>query len=142
MNYVECIGGLKSQRELAESVVNFCISNLMSRFKTLDISVNLNDISKDGAVGYCMAITSREFELEIHSKQTPQNLIKTICHEMVHVWQHATGKLYCDHWYNIDYTESEYKDRPWEIQAYNLEEPLQKKFIQSAKKSYFYEKNC
>tara|TARA_B100001093_G_scaffold128844_1_gene121336 strand:- start:15117 stop:15515 length:399 start_codon:yes stop_codon:yes gene_type:complete len=129
MNYVETIGGKKYQRQLAEQVVDFCIRSLMPRYSTLDISVNIDDLNKDNVKGWCMSICQREFEIEVDKNQSDENLIKTICHEMVHVWQHASGKLYCDHWNNVDHTETEYAKRPWEIQAYEMEETLQKKFL-------------
>jgi hypothetical protein len=136
------MGGIKSQRKLAENVVDFCIADLMPRFKTLDISVSINDISKDKVKGWCMAITSREFEIEVDSNQSHKSLIKTVCHEMVHVWQHATGMLHDNHWNGVDHSASEYIDRPWEIQAYNFETNLYKKFLSTIKKDYFSEKNC
>lgn len=129
MNYVEVFGGKKSQRQLSEQVVDFCLGYLMPRYSTLDISVNLNDLSKDNVKGWCLSICNREFEIDVDNNQSDNDLIKTLCHEMVHVWQHASGKLYHDHWNNVDHTNTLYADRPWEIEAYNMEETLQKKFL-------------
>ena len=53
MNFVEINGGNKTQREICEKVVGHMISKLLSRFRTLDITVNLVNI-KSEAVGFCM----------------------------------------------------------------------------------------
>ena len=41
MNYVNVIGSTKMKRNLVESAVIFCISELMPRMRTLEIEINL-----------------------------------------------------------------------------------------------------
>ena len=122
MNTVSPIGGTKRQRELASDVVEFCMSELMPRHRTLDIEVELTKcFEKDGeACCYPLENGLREFRIEIDhriykpfSKKWPdsgydllergtlmvdprqgyENYVTALCHEMVHVWQWVSGIL-------------------------------------------------
>jgi hypothetical protein len=46
MNYVEVTGGLKSQRDVVGKTVGWFIRNHMKRFRTLDIQIVKNKVSK------------------------------------------------------------------------------------------------
>ena len=67
MNTVSPLGGTKRQRELASDVVEFCMSELMPRHRTLDIEVELTKcFEKDGeACCYPLENGLREFRIEI-----------------------------------------------------------------------------
>lgn len=135
MNKVVVEGGNKKQRAEVEAVVNWMISELMPRHRTLDIYVTLRDtLNKDGVLGWCLPETNREFDLDIHKKVSDydkgkEDFVKTIIHEMVHVWQYATGtlkqtsgrKLF---WKKKDYSDAPYEDQPWELEAHNMEDEL------------------
>jgi len=63
-----------------------------------------------------------------------EDVIKTVMHEMVHVWQWATGlcKDYADGrrmWKGKDYTDTPYSNQPWERQAYRMQETLFEKWL-------------
>lgn len=137
MNVVEIKGGRKKQRELAESMINYCIKKLMPRMRTLYIDVNLN--KKCDALGYCLALDNREFELEIQSDQSLRRFLETVAHEMVHVKQYARGELYEStaqnkHKWQGEWLDKdpEYYDRPWEIEAHGREVGL---FVRWAKEA-------
>ena len=53
MNLVAVEGGNKTQREICEKVVHYMIGKLMPRMRTLDIEVQLKNLTGD-AVGFCM----------------------------------------------------------------------------------------
>ena len=53
MNYVNVIGSTKMKRDLVESAVVFCISELMPRMRTLEIEVNIKNLKSDGVAGWC-----------------------------------------------------------------------------------------
>ena len=87
-------------------------------------------------------ILPNEYQIRF-SKHISKNIlrvIKTMAHEMIHVKQFAKGELY-DHIYkytvrwkkinhkNID--ESDYFEKPWEIEAFSKEFPLFKKFMKT-----------
>ena len=142
MNLVLVTGGTKKQRKLVEGIVNWCIDELMPRYRTLEIEVNLkNLLEKEGAYGWCMQNDRREFVIDLHKRETDyaegkKNLIETIMHEMVHVWQYASGtykqtragKLL---WKKKDYTTTPYSKQPWQRQAYRMEKKLYAKWLTS-----------
>lgn len=140
MNFVLVTGGTKKQRMLVEGIVNWCIKELMPRYRTLDIHVQLRDIlMKEGAYGWCFQQDNREFELDIHKKEGDfikgkEDMIKTIMHEMVHVWQYSSGiaKQYANGkmmWKKKDYTNTPYSKQPWERQAHRMEDKLFQKWV-------------
>ena len=140
MNDIEVYGSTKSKRNLTEEVVHFCIQEMMPRMETLDICVHLDKLQE--ADGYCLAVTNREFNLEIEKTLTEDDFITAICHEMVHVKQFARGEtkdvnLFTKQWKGTDYlsaysTVDEYMTLPWEKEAYEMQEILLKKFKKSA----------
>tara|TARA_B100000035_G_scaffold311779_1_gene321944 strand:+ start:1751 stop:2188 length:438 start_codon:yes stop_codon:yes gene_type:complete len=115
-------GGTQSQRDKVKSMAEFCIKKLMPRMKTLCIEIKLKKIN--GAMGYCLCETKRDFELEIGTNQRLRRLLETVAHEMVHVKQFARGELnekpaWLGKIYDVDKTE--YWDLPWEIEAHGRE---------------------
>jgi len=120
MNFIDTIGGNKKQRELITDVASFCVDRLMPRMKTLEIEIQINNL-KDQAVGYCMMQDdNRTFELEVDKKLDDDELITTVCHEMVHVKQYARNELGI----NDNHDGENYYDLPYEKEAYKLQEIL------------------
>lgn len=92
----------------------------MPRMKTLEIEIQINNL-KDQAVGYCMMQDdNRTFELEVDKKLDDDELITTVCHEMVHVKQYARNELGI----NDNHDGENYYDLPYEKEAYELQEIL------------------
>lgn len=131
MNYIDVVGGNKTQRQIAENVVYEMIKKLMPRMRTLVIRVELVDIKSD-AVGFCMqGDTNREFEIEIDKKITIKEMVTTICHEMVHVKQFARKEMddgqqngrarWKSKFIPMD---TNYYDLPWEKEAYRMQDKL------------------
>ena len=126
MNEIIVTGGTKSQREKVKSMAEFCIEKMMPKMKTLSIEIKLKHIT--GAMGYCLYLTKREFELEIGTNQRLRRLLETVAHEMVHVKQFARGELYqssmtAKHRWQGKWqrNENHYYDLPWEIEAHGRE---------------------
>lgn len=117
-------GGKLKQRKYVESMVNFCITTLMPRMRTLDITVKL--CSPKGAMGYCLELDSkREFEIEVDRTLRLRKLLETVAHEMVHVKQYARRELHPSNntWMGKTYNpaKTSYWDLPWEIEAHGRE---------------------
>jgi len=131
MNYVIAEGGNKTQRDIAEKVVDFMIGQLLPRYRTLNITVELKNLNDENAVGYCMMEdNNREFTIEVDRKLGIKELVTTICHEMIHVKQYAKKEM--DDWsgngaarwkgktFNAEKTD--YYNLPWEKEAYRLQD--------------------
>jgi hypothetical protein len=135
MNYINVIGSTKKKRALAESAVTFCISELMPRMRTLDVELTFKNIKTERIVGWCYeGDGNRDFYIDVEKTLDDEEMVETVCHEMVHVWQGATrkmkdltfgrkmymGKIYDD--------TTAYEDEPWEIEAYEMQDELLEKF--------------
>jgi hypothetical protein len=164
MNSVTVNGSYKSLRQLTEDVAYWCIGELMPRYRALDIDIQLSKCADEGGWGYCYATeTERDFVIEI-DKRIPkiyaweaaemkpkttkeeqitagrEAFIETVCHEMVHVWQTATGVMvdriypkklgYRKLWKGKDYSDAAYSHQPWERQAFRMQGQLLKKFLE------------
>jgi len=128
MNIVSVSGGKKSEREIVEKVVGWCINHMMPRMKTLYIEVSL---AKIDAYGYCMEEdNNREFSLEIRKGMGLYDLVSTVCHEMVHVKQYAKREMRRDKHGQMMWKKSRvadstsYDDLPWEKEAFRTEREL------------------
>ena len=141
MIHIEATGGLKKDRELAEDVMWFCMDILMPRMRTLCIDLEFTKTLEDGAMGFThMGDDDKDIFIQIDHRlsriEGRDKLIETIAHEMVHVWQMATGRLkdkfrggYKQLWKCKDgkyrnYNKTSYDRQPWETQAYALEGKL------------------
>ena len=136
MNYINVIGSTKKKRDIVESAVIFCISELMPRMRTLEIEVNLKNIpEEEGAAGWCYeGESNRDFYIDVDKKLDGEEIVETICHEMVHVWQGATRKMkdldgFRKMYMGKVYDDTiAYEDEPWEIEAYAMQGDLLEKF--------------
>ena len=93
-NTFQITGGFKGQRERVLDVMTFCVDELLPKYRTLDIYIELGDFeAKENVMGQCLHVTGNEFQIDIDSKQNLYNLILTTCHEMVHVKQYSRKEL-------------------------------------------------
>ena len=121
---IEVTGGKANQRKYVESMVNFCITKLMPRMRSLEITIKLS--SPKGAMGYCLELdNNRQFEIEVDRSLPMRKLLETVAHEMVHVKQYARRELHpaTDKWMGKTYNPKKvsYWDLPWEIEAHGRE---------------------
>jgi len=92
-----------------------------------------------GADGWCYVedddVRPREFTIQLEKTLDELALLTTLAHEMVHVWQYASGKLrlYQDGRHRYDgkvySSNTKYVDRPWESEAYELERVLVEEWL-------------
>ena len=127
MNLVCAWGENEETCRLAENVVNYCIAKLMPRMKTLDVCIQIE--GDCDALGYCLAVTPREFVIEVKEDIDTYTLIETLAHECVHIKQYARKELAIDG--KMDYkTQEEYLNVWYEREAYAKEGALAKGFIE------------
>ncbi len=134
MNIVTVTGGIRGQREKAESIAHYVIQKLMPRMRTLNIEIEIKDFEGDDSCGYCLPAghanpsRPRDFEIEINRYLDMRTMLETVAHEMVHVKQYARKELFetsvgkhrwLDEWY--DDSKLSYWDLPWEIEAHGRE---------------------
>ena len=125
------------KRKLALKAISFFRQHLFKNNSKLNnlILINLR-FKKIDAWGICdhhdIGIKPREFTILINRDlKEIKDIITTVAHEMVHVWQYATGKLrdyqtaplqrYENDLYDVYMS---YRDKPWEIEARQLEKIL------------------
>ena len=146
MIHVEATGGLKKDRELAEDVIWFCMDILMPRMKTLCVDLEFTKTIEDGAWGFAfMGDDDKDIIIQVDHRlsraTSKEEFIECIIHEMVHVWQGATGRIkdkfrggYKKLWKCKDgkyrnYLNTTYEKQPWEVEAYKMQGPLTKAFM-------------
>ena len=144
---VEITGGLKKDRELADEIVWWCMETLMPRHRVMNIDIKLTKILEGGAEGFCyQGDDDRDFIIEIDHRlsrfKTKEAFIECVIHEMIHVWQGATGRIkdtfrgpYKKLWKCKDgkyrnYLKTAYMKQPWEVQAYKMQGPLTAAFME------------
>ena len=74
----------------------------------------------------------REFTLEIYRKQTEEEILKTLAHELVHVRQYSIGDLNEEAtlWQGrLMESNLAYDNQPWEIEANELADILYEEYI-------------
>ena len=135
MNILTINGSTKKKRELVESAMIHCINELMPRMRTLEIELNLKSLKKDKVFGWCYeGESNRDFYIDVDKKLDGEEIVETICHEMVHVWQGATRKMkdldgFRKMYMGKVYDDTiAYEDEPWEIEAYAMQGDLLEKF--------------
>ena len=98
MIIIEIIGGRKKDRELADEIIWWCMDMLMPRHSVMDINFRLTKTAEDGALGFCyQGDDDRDYHIEVDHRlsraEGTEIFIETVIHEMVHVWQSASGRM-------------------------------------------------
>ena len=140
MNYISAKNGNKVQNAVARSVAQHCINKLMPRMRTLDISILFKKIpAQENTIGTClMQDNNRTFEIEIQKGLSFDEIVKTVCHEMVHVKQYARNEMTDSTWKGklrwrnrFIKKNTSYSKLPWEREAYRKQKTLSKSYYKS-----------
>lgn len=116
-----------------ERVVDHMSDTLFDQMDHNILSVEFEVDKNLGVDGYCMQDDKYDYTIQLHSDLRGDELIRTIVHELVHVWQYTVGYLRQEHidglgprmiWMDEDMTSVEYNDRPWEKQAHEIENDI------------------
>jgi len=145
----------KVTAEQIESAATFYLRRMLPRLhKKVRVFVKLarskalarewSSRSDDGLIvhGFCTWLDSnhrpREFEIYINGDLSAKTILTALAHEIVHVKQWATGELkeYItnrpEKWRGVDYTDGNYYEFPWEIDAYENESVLYEEYMVNA----------
>lgn len=135
---IEVTGGTKNQRELVQSIAEWCAVKLMGTRLSNRVTVEI-ELRRDMGDTLGTAIWEddnhrpREFTMEINSSNEIRlrKLLETVAHEMVHVKQYArcemkdllSRPINIRKWQGneINTSNISYWDLPWEIEAYGRE---------------------
>ena len=127
----------KYRKRMIDMAIDFAFCQLMPKVRK-PIYINIRPIrkltEKQGVYGDCMDEGDREFTIRIDVSIPPQQMISTVLHEMVHVWQYVTGRM-VQNWVHevrfnrVDYSsDMPYDERPWEIEAHDKEKELKEAY--------------
>jgi len=115
----------------------FAFNTLMPRVRK-PIFINIRTIrklaEKQGVYGDVIDEGDREFTVRIDVSLPLEELISTMLHEMVHVWQYTTKRMVYKWVHEVRFNKDvyswdmPYNDRPWEIEAHKMEKQLKEKY--------------
>jgi hypothetical protein len=141
--------GSKYKREITGELSQFVAYKLMPRM-ALKLSVEFcfvtNLFKREGVFGDCGYYEGdrvpRDFVIRLDAGIDEVNLLKTVAHEMVHVKQIARNELkelICSPYFRFhkDYyhKNTDYFDKPWEIEAHGREEGLVIRWLEKRNKN-------
>ena len=125
MLFVDAYGGTVDQQEQAMQLAFFALEKLNPRLQNIDVEIH---IGKHSSQGGCVQLGPREFEIEIDKDITGDDFTTCVFHEMVHVSQYIKKNLYekngRSYWKGVDHSKTDYLDKPWEVEAYRVQEEL------------------
>jgi len=120
---VDIQGTSRKKTSLIRKVIEYMMNELKLKNIFIDVEVS-NLFVNEKAYGFCSCQNVNEFLIELDQTLNVQELIETICHEMIHVKQYATGEL-VEKGKKILYKnclyESSCDSSPWEKEAYEKE---------------------
>ena len=109
-------GGTKAQRKVVETAMSYVIQLLVIP-SNIRIEIVLDKFDSHGVI----QLSKSSFLMEIHKKVDNAEIAYTVFHEMKHVEQMAAQRLmHTDDkvlWLGEDHTDTEYFNRPWEVEA-------------------------
>ena len=86
----------KYRRKAIDDAIYFASKSLMPRIRK-PVYINIKTIrklaEKQGVYGDCMDEGDREFTIRIDVSLPLEQMIETILHEMVHVWQYVSRRM-------------------------------------------------
>ncbi len=117
-------------KQTIDDALIFACGELMPRTKKpffVNVYPIYNLTETQGVNGDCLDEGDREFTIRIDTSLPIKELITTLVHEMVHIQQYLSKRLFQKtgrimRFEGVDYnTDMEYNERPWEIEAHALE---------------------
>lgn len=95
-------------------------AGILSNYPNIEIDIEF--VSTPG--GGCIDMEDGNFTIEVNKRLVTKSIIKTVLHEMIHVKQYAEGRLTQNEWEGKPHPKLPYRELPWEIEAYKMEDEL------------------
>ena len=119
--FIEFRNTNKKRQRTIEDALWFAKSYLLPRHKIDEIEIeSWKNLPHDGD---CYDADDRSFIIRVNKDLSKEDLLTTIFHEFVHIKQHIKKEFGGDV-FAISNEEVAYMDRPYEIEAFELEKEL------------------
>jgi len=127
MGYLQVTGGGKNQRKLTENAACFAVKKLFPKARKYYIKIELGSECDD-----CFEYDDRAYKININKKQSGDDFLTAIFHEIVHVKQYIYDNLLDNYKFSVHkggmiYWE-DYINHPAEKEAYKMQEVLLKQW--------------
>lgn len=136
--YIELTGQMPQKKRMLNFAYDIMDHFFTERLKRdVDIYISVSRTFDEGYLGFCDGNRDEVWiDLARSWEGTPltaREIAQNLAHELVHAKQFIRGEINSTN-YNyrrsgqkaVDYTDVSYRKRPWEVEAYGLEEPLTK----------------
>jgi hypothetical protein len=141
----------KYKKKAITAAAWFAFNTLMPQTQK-PIFINIRTIrnlaEKKGIYGDVMDEGDREFTIRIDVSLPLDDLISTMLHEMIHVWQYVTRRMVSEWVHEVRFnkkvysSDMPYDERPWEVQAHQKEKELKEKYdVESNKRRTYIKRN-
>jgi len=119
--FIEFRNTNKKRQRTIEDALWFAKSYLLPRHKIDEIEIeSWKDLPHDGD---CYDADDRSYIIRVNKDLSKEDLLTTIFHEFVHIKQHIKKEFGGDV-FGISNEEVAYMDRPYEIEAFKLEQEM------------------
>ena len=119
--FIEFRNTKKKRQRTIEDALWFAKSYLLPRHKIDEIEIeSWKNLPHDGD---CYDADDRSFIIRVNKDLSKEDLLTTIFHEFVHIKQHIKKEFGGDV-FGISNEEVAYMDRPYEIEAFKLEQEM------------------
>ena len=119
--FIEFRNTKKKRQRTIEDALWFAKSYLLPRHKIDEIEIeSWKNLPHDGD---CYDADDRSFIIRVNKDLSKEDLLITIFHEFVHIKQHIKKEFGGDV-FGISNDKVAYEDRPYEIEAFELEKKL------------------
>ena len=119
--FIEFRNTNKKQQRTIEDALWFAKSYLLPRHKIDEIEIE--SVKGLLAHGDCYDADDRSYIIRVNKDLSKEDLLTTIFHEFVHIKQHIKKEFGGDV-FAISNDEVAYKDRPYEIEAFIIEQEM------------------
>ena len=130
------ITGYGARKRRCESVIEWFLTKYLPRHH-IYVEVLHRGLLREGVYGYCSVTDCnwkpRSFLIEVHNRLNEEDYIKVILHELQHLLQHIRGGLRDKEgircWKDIDCSNLDYEEMPWEQEAHSMESILYQEYL-------------